>query len=149
MFYFAYGSNMLSSRLGRRVPSAKIIGRASLYNWIVNFSKKSIDGSGKANLIEKDGFVTWGCLYEIDDNEIEILDKIEIGYTRKTVNVRKIDGESVIAEIYISDDLIDIPVAFDSYKNKLIQGALEHDLPQDYVQFLKQLPSKPNKGYYT
>ena len=38
--YFAYGSNMLSSQIMKRVPSVKVIGIAALHDWCVNFSKK-------------------------------------------------------------------------------------------------------------
>src|SRR5208337_275145 len=120
VFYFAYGSNMLSSRLTSRVASAKTIGRAVLNNWAVIFNKKSKDGSGKANLFYSPGFITWGGLYEINVDDISKLDKIEKGYTRITVKVKKDDGEIVETETYISDILIDNPVAFDSYKNMLI-----------------------------
>lgn len=135
---------MLSSRLIKRVPSAKIRGRVALDNWCVNFSKKSKDGSGKANLTNKPGFVTWGLLYEIDDVEIEKLDKIENGYTRIKVIVKKDDGETVQAETYISNDFIDNPIAFDSYKQMLIRGAVDHNLPIDYIHYLQQLPSRPD-----
>jgi gamma-glutamylcyclotransferase len=127
VLYFAYGSNMLSSRIIKRAPSAKAVGRAALYDWCVNFSKKSKDGSGKANLFQKTGFTTWGGLYKISADEINKLDKVEKGYTRVAVNVRKDDGEIVDAETYIANDLIDDPVAFDSYKQMLISGAIEHN----------------------
>ncbi len=40
ILYFAYGSNMLSGRITKRVSSAKAIGRAVLYDWCVAFNKK-------------------------------------------------------------------------------------------------------------
>ncbi len=146
ILYFAYGSNMLSSRITKRVPSAKAVGRAALYDWCIAFSKKSKDGSGKANLFQKTGFITWGILYEISIDEINKLDKVEKGYTRKTVNVKKDNGEITEAETYISDNLIDNPVAYDSYKQMLISGAIEHNLPAEYVLYLQQLPSRPEKA---
>jgi cation transport regulator ChaC len=145
IFYFAYGSNMLSSRLVKRVPSAKTIGRAALYDWCVTVNKKSKDGSGKANLSYRPGFVTWGALYEISIDDISKLDKVERGYSRTTVKVKRDNGEIAEAETFISGSLIDNPVAFDSYKELLISGAIEHNLPKDYVQYLQQLPSKPEK----
>jgi len=144
--YFAYGSNMLSSRITKRVSSARATGRAVLYDWCVVFNKKSKDGSGKANLFYKPGFVTWGGLYEINDNEISKLDKVEKGYRRRTVKVKMDNGETVETETYISDILIDNPVAFDSYKQMVISGAIERNLPAEYVQYLQQLPSKPEKA---
>lgn len=40
IFYFAYGSNMLASRLTERVPGAKAVGRAALAAWVLDFSKR-------------------------------------------------------------------------------------------------------------
>lgn len=146
ILYFAYGSNMLSSRITKRVPSAKVIGRAAVHDWAVVFNKKSRDGSGKANLYPKTGFITWGCLYEIDANEISTLDKVEKGYTRTKINVIKDDGEIAEAETYISDNLTDNSIAFDTYKQMLTSGAVEHNLPPEYVLYLQQLPSRPEKA---
>jgi cation transport regulator ChaC len=144
ILYFAYGSNMLSSRIKKRVASAKAIGRAALYDWCVTFSKKSKDGSGKANLFQKTGFITWGCLYEIDVNEISKLDKAEKGYVRTKMIVMKDDKKTAEAETYISDNLTDNPIAFDSYKQMLTSGAVEHNLPIEYILYLQQLPSRPD-----
>lgn len=143
LFYFAYGSNMLSSRLTERVTSAIVIGRASLYDWCVIFSKKSNDGSGKANLFYRPSWVTWGVLYEIRVDEISKLDNLEKGYIRRLVKVKRDNGEMTEAETYSSDSLIDIPIAFDSYKEILIRGAVEHSLPAEYIQYLQKLPSRP------
>ncbi|MDX2272225.1 MAG: gamma-glutamylcyclotransferase family protein [Cyanobacteriota bacterium] len=145
ILYFAYGSNMMSSRLAQRTIAAKVIGRAVLYDWGVKFSKKSRDGSGKANLFYKPGLVTWGSLYEIGIDEISKLDRIEKGYARTRVKVTKDNGEIAEAETYISDSLVDNPVAFDSYKQMVILGAIEHGLPTEYIQYLQQLPSIPEK----
>jgi len=145
ILYFAYGSNMLTSRITKRVPSARAVGQAALYNWCVLFSKKSKDGSGKANLFPKTGYITWGYLYEISPDGINELDKIEKGYTRETVNVRKDNGEVIEAETYISENLTENPVAFDSYKQMVISGAIEHNFPAEYVLYLQRLPSRPEK----
>ena len=146
IFYFAYGSNMSSSHLVQRISSTTAIGRAALSDWCVTFNKKSKDGSGKANLLYKPGFVTWGSLYEMSFDEITKLDKIEKCYNRITIKVIKDNGELVEAETYISDYLIERPIAFDSYKQMLISGAIEHHLPPEYIHYLQQLPSKPEKA---
>ena len=45
-YYFAHGSNMLSRRLLERCPSAMPFGKAKVADYLVNFTKPSIDGSG-------------------------------------------------------------------------------------------------------
>lgn len=141
--YFAYGSNMLSRRISKRIQSAKLVGRASLEDWQVVFNKKSDDGSGKANLICKPGFVTWGAVFEIDADDIRRLDGFEKGYSRTKVNVKTDDGKLSEVDIYISEYLTDDPVAFEDYKNLILEGAREQRLPEPYIRYLQELPSKP------
>lgn len=49
--YFAYGSNMLPTRLLGRCPSARVVGTGVARAWSLAFSKASKDGSGKATLV--------------------------------------------------------------------------------------------------
>lgn len=49
--YFAYGSNMLTSRLLARCRSAKTVGLATCLGHRLTFEKRSIDGSGKATML--------------------------------------------------------------------------------------------------
>ncbi len=145
ILYFAYGSNMSSARLHSRVASAKIIGPAFLKDRRMLFNKHSKDSSGKANLIESPGDVTWGVLYEIDIQDLGTLDKVEGGYKRIPVQVWKSDGKTVEAVTYVSTELTDDHVAYEWYKDLLIAGAREHNLPQDYIAYLERLPSKPDR----
>lgn len=145
VLYFAYGSNMLSERLCSRVLSAKAIGCARLEDWRLVFNKRSIDGSAKANLIESLGDTTWGVLYEIDAQDLERLDRVEGGYKRISVRARKSDGETVEAVTYVSAELTDEQIAYDWYKDTVITGAREHNLPQEYIAYLERLPSKPDR----
>lgn len=48
--YFSYGSNMLSSRLRERCPSARPIGMAELPDHELRWHKRSKDNSGNATL---------------------------------------------------------------------------------------------------
>jgi gamma-glutamylcyclotransferase (GGCT)/AIG2-like uncharacterized protein YtfP len=137
---------MLSERLCSRIPSAKAIGRALLEDWVVVFSKRSKDGTGKANLVEKSGAVTWGVLYEIDVQDLEVLDRVEGGYKRLTVRVRKSGGDEVEATTYISENLTDDPTAHRWYKDTILSGAHEHSLPQSYIAYLEELPVKSNSN---
>ncbi len=67
--YFAYGSNMLPSRLLDRCPSAKPIGVALAANVGLEFSKMSKDGSGKATLAPLVGSTVPGVIFTIDTAE--------------------------------------------------------------------------------
>lgn len=146
IFYFAYGSNLLSSRLTKRIPSAKAIGRAILNDWRVVFNKKSKDGSGKANLLYRPGSITWGCLYQIKNDDLSALDKFEKGYARINVQVQTDNAEIIEAETYVSASIVSNPTAYDTYKKMVISGASEHNFPPEYIEYLQKLPSKPDKA---
>jgi cation transport regulator ChaC len=109
------------------------------------FNKRSKDGSAKANVVESPGDATWGVLYEIEAQDLERLDRVEGGYGRISVRVRKPDGETVEAVTYVSAELTDEQTAYDWYKDMVTAGAREHNLPQEYIAYLEGLPSKPNR----
>ena len=144
MLYFAYGSNMLSTRLRGRVQSARFSDRGFLRGKRVLFNKRSTDGSGKANLVDSPDAITWGVIYEIDDDDMPTLDRIEGGYDRYLVQICVPNGDPVEAVAYISNNLTDDVRAFECYKQYLLSGAREHNLPQDYIAELEQLPSRPD-----
>lgn len=125
-----------------RVPSAEAIGRAQLQDKRVVFNKRSKDGSGKANLLDSYGSIAWGVLYKLDFDDIETMNRIEGGYTCSEVTVQLDNGTTVMAKTYISMEVTDEPVAYDWYKDVVITGAREHNLPVDYVRYLDHLPSK-------
>jgi len=145
VLYFAYGSNMYTGRFLTRIACAKSVGIAYLENKKVVFNKASTDGSGKANLTDNPGDVTWGVLYEIDVRDLKVLDKIEGGYDRIRVRVLRSDGDPVKAVTYISTNLTSDPVAHDCYKELVLAGAREHNLPRDYIVYLERLPSRPRR----
>ena len=144
MLYFAYGSNMSKQRMLRRIPSARVVGTGYLNRWAVVFNKRSSDGSGKANLVEAEGAEAWGVLYEIELADFHRLHQLEKGYQRQTITAFQPGGDLVEAETYVSDDLTNVPVAFDWYKAYLVTGAAEASLPDWYQDYIAGLPSRPD-----
>ena len=107
MKYFAYGSNMLRERLRKRVPSASVIGLASVHGRALRFHKRSSDGSAKcdlaATLCEDDQ--AWGVLFEIPEDQIAALDDAEglgKGYAREEIQVCAEDGQAVESAVYLA-----------------------------------------------
>lgn len=140
--YFAYGSNMQTEHLNRFAPSARQIGRARLPDKVLVCNKASQDGSGKANLMPSCGDVVWGVLFEIASAELEALDKAEGGYERVDVQVWDEQTQPVAAQTYVSTNLTIDPVSYDWYTKLIIEGASEHRLPDNYIDYLKRLPSR-------
>ena len=149
MFYFGYGSNMPRARLEKRLGFSERLGAAYLTGYALRFHKKSLkDGSGKC-----DAFYTgspddrlWGALDRLTDAQYAKLDKIEgSGYRRVSVTVT-FDDEPLEAAIYVA-----VPDAIDSYvrplqwyKNFVLLGARELNLPSGYIDAVDAAPTMPD-----
>ena len=146
--YFGYGSNMLAARLERRLGSCERLGAASLSGHALRFHKRGGDGSGKC-----DAFATgaardrlWGALYRLDDEQFEKLDRIEgPGYARVTVEVC-LAGRAIEADLYVTRPEALAPglPPFDWYKELVLAGARELDLPRDHVDAIEAVRSVPD-----
>lgn len=74
--YLAYGSNLLTSRLAARCPSARVIGTARVPGHSLDFSKRGRDGSGKATITPGRGGAV-AVLYDIAPTDVPALDDAE------------------------------------------------------------------------
>lgn len=107
MKYFAYGSNMDPERMKNRGVKFLKRERAILKGFKLVFNKISFQnpGEGFANIVEDDKEVVEGILYEIEENDLEKLDRHEgypSHYTRIKVNVTLENGQTVEAITYIA-----------------------------------------------
>lgn len=151
--YFAYGSNMLTTRLRPRCPGAMVLGRAVAEGYVLEFSKPSIDGSGKATLREAVARWASGVLFEIPKAELGALDAHEglgNGYDRNDAfPVRFIgSGKIVQASTYLATSRDSSLLPYDWYLALVIAGAREHGLENDYVAMLRAVAcgSDPNSN---
>jgi AIG2 family protein len=151
--YFAYGSNMLTEWLRSRCPSARPCGVASAAGYALAFSKKSVDGSGKAMLTASSDPAArvYGVLFEIDAREIEALDCSEgrgKGYDRiDDFTVRdKPGGEPVPVTSYTADgSAVDGSLKpYDWYLDLTMKGAERHGLPDATIKALADQPFVPD-----
>ncbi len=146
--YFGYGSNMLTERLRARCPSAKPIGVAEAPDHVLEFSKRSTDGSGKATLGRSagSGECSFGVVFEILESERTELDKAEGtedgGYQRcDGFPVRLVkDGKCLSTSCYLATDRDDSLNPYDWYLALTIAGAVRHGLNDDYIAPLKRTP---------
>lgn len=144
MIYFAYGSNMSSKRLHKRCSSAIVEQTAKLSKYRLFFHKKSIDGTGKADVIwtGDNNDAVYGVIFHIAKKDIRALDAAEgegKHYERVTRKVQGVDGRRRTVQMYIAkiisfDEMLHPSKQYLSY---LIQGAKEHCLPKAYIQCLK------------
>lgn len=138
-FYFAYGSNMLTERLRARCGSAEAIGRAIVTGYELVFSKRSVDGSGKGTLIERAGANAHGVLFRIALGERGKLDDFEGRDYRRVDDFRVTDanGNAVLSTAYLARQLADNLVPYDWYLALVLQGARQHNLPDNYITLLR------------
>ena len=138
--YFAYGSNLSSARMRKRVPSARAVCAATLDDHQLTLGKPGRDGSGKATLVRVPGALCWGVVYAIDTDEWDLLDACEPGYGRTSRIVTTVARERLAVETYLAPATAPDPVATPLYKSFIVDGAREHGLPADYVGSLERLP---------
>ncbi len=145
--YFAYGSNMLTERLRQRCRGAKAVGVAVASGYILEFSKKSIDNSGKATLVisTEPKRQVFGVLFEIGLDDRPKLDEAEgkgSGYDRNnkfSVTLLS-DGTQAQVTTYIaSASAVDGSLKpYDWYQALVIVGAEQHELPEAYIASLRE-----------
>jgi hypothetical protein len=113
-----------------------MIGTAVARNHTLEFSKKSIDGSGKATLVKRsETLQTPGVLFEIEATERDALDRFEgagNGYDRISEFSVETTEETAKATTYLASAPQNDLVPFDWYLALVIAGALEHRLGNEH-----------------
>jgi gamma-glutamylcyclotransferase len=153
ILYFAYGSNMLSRRLcaADRTPSAVAVDTGFVKARRLTFDKVSCDGSGKCDIEATDNLDdrAYGVLYEIDKSEKPELDKIEglgKGYDEEpSIDVFTASGNRQ-ALAYVATKKEPALRPYHWYKAIVIAGAVEHQLPESYIEWIRTVDSKPDRN---
>ena len=148
MLYFAYGSNMLTKRLhaANRAPSAVAVGIGFVNGRRLTFDKVSSDGAGKCD-IEASGNSAcrvYGVLFELAESDKPQLDRAEglgKGYREENVEVVTSSGLRN-AFTYVATAKNPTLVPYHWYKDLVLAGATEHDLPEAYIERLRTFDSK-------
>jgi cation transport regulator ChaC len=156
LWYFAYGSNLSRAifveRRGMRPTTAAW---GWLEGWQLRFELPIGSGErGVANVAPADGSRTCGALYLITAEEAERLDRSEgvpFGvYRRVDVQVSTHHGESLNAFTYQSSYGTAGRKPSPRYIGLLLDGALEHGLPAEYVEYLRRFElahdERPEQG---
>ena len=148
MYYFGYGSNMLTSRLQARVPSATPVATGQLKGHELRFHKRSQDGSGKCNIVPSDDDCVHGVVFDVSSSDLHPLDEAEQrghGHERSSLTVQgpsaSIEAFAYVAQPAYVDDALR---PYDWYRALVLAGALEHALPDEYVTQIEEVPSAPD-----
>lgn len=151
--YFAYGSNMDTSQMAARCPSARVRGIARLPEHRIVFSRFSQSrGCGVASVDPAAGHDVWGVLYKITEDDVSSLDSAEgyrperpterNAYIRTTVEVFVVEDQPetlIQAQTYIANPQPTPLRPNAAYMQQLINGARTHGLPQTYINELSRI----------
>jgi hypothetical protein len=150
MYYFAYGSNMFTYRLEKRVGKVSVRGVAKLAGHRFICNKLSVDGSLKADALatgQDDQFIL-GIVFDINPANKPLLDKEEglgNGCKIKNVTVEIVEsGKKLDIFTYVTEHSADTNsnAPYKWYMSLIIAGAEEHKLPAEYTLKLKDIPTK-------
>jgi gamma-glutamylcyclotransferase len=130
---------IFENRRGMRPVQAR---PAVLENYRIRFNLPIGRGErGVANLESWEGARVWGVLYLITTYEAEHLDRTEGvplgGYRRIQVSVSVDGAQEIEAFTYQSDKISPRRKPSPRYMALLIEGAVQHGLPPDYIDYLR------------
>jgi cation transport regulator ChaC len=143
ILYFAYGSNMNIKQMRSRIENNDIepIHIVLLDNYKLIFPRKSINQKGGvASIIKEKGEEVYGVIYNLNNKEIEILDKYEgegTAYDKINIDVL-IEGKKKSCMTYIAKKEGEF-LPSKEYLKKIIAGAEMNKLPNNYINFLKNI----------
>jgi gamma-glutamylcyclotransferase (GGCT)/AIG2-like uncharacterized protein YtfP len=136
MLYFAYGSNMNLEHMRRLCGwHFRVLGPAKLKDY-----QFGPDGRGYANIRPKEKEEVWGVLFDLDQYSLDVLDQFE-GFPdifdRKQIKVFDNSGNEVEAWVYIEQpDHFAQSHIREEYMRRVVTGALENRLPEQWISFL-------------
>lgn len=144
LIYFAYGSNLKKEQLNERDVVIYSSHKGFIKDYKLEFNKKSVDGSSKANIAKLQDGIVWGICFELDKEGFENLRRFEKGYEELEINVYDENQEILsTARTFISDKISnELPTK--EYLDRIIQGAEQHKLPKDYINQLEKQPTQKN-----
>lgn len=147
IYYLAYGSNMVETRLRRRVLSAEKLGLVSLPGHRLTFDNASaMDGSAKCNALPTGdrADLVIAVLYRILLAEKPLLDYyVGLGIDRRDtyLPIRLPTGDPAEALIYYGTNPNPNLRPYHWYKEHVLRGAEENELPADYIAGIQAVQS--------
>jgi gamma-glutamylcyclotransferase len=139
--YFAYGSNMLTRRLRERVPSAVVAGGGYCTCRRLTFDKVSKDGSGKCD-IEPTSCPT-DHISSAEEMKLDLAEGFGKGYRKETIAVVTPSATSKVMA-YVATIKEPVLRPYHWYKALVVAGAVEHNLPVPYIEWLRTFESWPD-----
>jgi gamma-glutamylcyclotransferase (GGCT)/AIG2-like uncharacterized protein YtfP len=135
IYYFAYGSNMDSSRMARMCPNARASGTGILFD-----HRFIINEQGFATVVPEAGKQVYGALWAVSDEDLLRLDEYEEVasglYSRVPVKVTLRRGAVSSALVYVAANARPgLPES--QYLETIVAAATRHRFPEPYIQELR------------
>jgi len=140
------------SQMRSRCPSAKFVTAAKLPDCRLEFTRKSKERNcGVSDAVFDKSESVWGVVYDLSDMEIGLLDKVEgyhpgrnrseNSYVREERHVFRDGNEKqpLLVSIYLGNPQENPPLPNEAYKELLVKGAMQWNLPPDYIEKLKRV----------
>jgi hypothetical protein len=154
VWYFAYGSNMNSGTFrGRRgIEYARAV-PVRVQGWRLVLDKSSVFPLSEtfANVVPDSAAETLGVAFEVDEADLVQIDWSEgvpLGsYQRIEIEVAAltpVDDGPISAFTLTSEKRAARPSPSDRYMQLVIDGAIEHGLPAEWVEMLRAVPAYPD-----
>ena len=118
---------------------------ARLDNYRLVFQHLDVTSAAYADIVTPgDGVI--GVIYRCTAEQLNRLDAHEGGYDRQTVTVTDEQGESLTAVAYLMTPTSSLrpgkPTT--AYLRKIVRGAREHHLPEDYIRQIEEISDRSN-----
>ncbi|XP_014664835.1 PREDICTED: gamma-glutamylcyclotransferase-like [Priapulus caudatus] len=149
--YFGYGSNLLKERLCLANPSAVMKGVGKLKDYKLGFNgsdNKKWKGA-TATICENPGSHVYGVVWQMDEKDKESLDRQESVpkmYRPITVHVEVKDEILTCRSYQLTLPWKEGQLPSTVYKNVIIKGAIQSELPQEYIEQLTKLDDNGFNG---
>jgi gamma-glutamylcyclotransferase (GGCT)/AIG2-like uncharacterized protein YtfP len=136
MHYFAYGSNMVLEQMRRLCGwHFQVLGDGFLEDF-----KLGPDTRGYLTVQPKKGEKVYGVIYKVDQKCIDALDEFEGHpevFVRTEVQLSDMSGQKYSGCVYMEkEEFFGGSFVKAEYLSRVIGGAKEHGLPQEWVSFL-------------
>ncbi|CAH0727468.1 unnamed protein product, partial [Brenthis ino] len=159
--YFAYGSNLFKKRIRINNPTAEFIGIGRLDCHQLDFIKYSDHWRGaSATILPCENAHIWGAVWRLNIKDMPSLDWQEgvdtNWYFPKTVDIITPEGTTVQCRTY--QQVVNPPLRepneelpqerrpSSTYLDCIINGALECNLPEEYIKELQKIPHNGQKA---
>lgn len=119
----------------------RVLGVAELSNY-----EFGSDTRGYANIRPKNNSKVYGVLYDVDQECLDILDEFEgvpEVFKRVELEIETLEDGKFKAWVYVENpEMFGQSFIREDYLKKVISGAVENKLPQEWVSFLETFISK-------